>query len=173
MNKKALAVLCVFGIVAASAALHAEKKFTYSLHGITFDASIDFSSPEKAGLDALIMLHPKKSKLGKEKMSITAVLYDRNAQKLMGMGDAGLLNYTRTVFLGSDKVGKPIERVFAGKTIKGQVWNKKIPAPSTVEVYVITLSKGNKIGLGFCYNQDLKADEAQKVIVEIGASIRE
>jgi hypothetical protein len=160
-------------LVVSASIVHAEKKFTYSLHGVTFDSSLEFSSPEKAGTDALLMLHPKKSKAGKEKMGITAVLFDRNAQKLMGMKDAGFLNYTRTVFMGSADAGKPITRLFAGKKIQGQVLNKKIPVPSTIEVYVITLAKGNKIGLGFNYSQDMNAGEAQKVIAEIGQSLRE
>ncbi len=173
MKRRALAIMGAICLVLSATTIHAEKKFTYSVHGITFDSSLEFSSPKKAGTDALLMLYPKKSKSGKEKMSITAVLYDRNAQKLMGMKDAGFLNYTRTVFMGSAEAGKPIARVFAGKKIQGQVLNKKIPVPSTIEVYVITLAKGNKIGLGFHYNKDMAADEAQRVIAQIGESMRE
>jgi hypothetical protein len=172
MKNKALSCACII-ILAAASAVYAEKKFTYSLHGITFDTTAEFSSPVKSGVDALLMVSPVKSAPGKERMGITMVLYDRNAQKLMGMNDAGLLNYTRTVFMGSGTTGKPIERIFAGKKVKGQVLEKKIPAPSTVEVYVITLSKGNKIGIGFNYSREIKSEEAQRIITEIGASMRE
>ncbi len=172
MKNKTLAFVCCIILIAASAA-YAEKKFTYSLHGITFDTSLELSLPSKAGVDALLMVYPMKSAPGKEKMGITMVLYDRNAQKMMGMNDTGYLNYTRTVFMGSGSPGKPIERIFAGKKVKGQVLEKKIPAPSTVEVYVITLSKGNKIGIGFNYSRDIKTEEAQRIINEIGGSMRE
>ncbi len=172
MKKKAPAIIGIFCLVLSVSTIHAEKKFTYSVHGVAFDSSLEFSSPKKAGTDALLMLYPKKSKSGMEKMSITVVLYDRNTQKLMGMKDPGFLNYTRTVFMGSAEAGKPIARVFAGKKIQGQVLNKKIPVPSTIEIYVITLAKGSKIGLGFYYNKDM-ADEAQKVITQIGESMRE
>lgn len=173
MYKQAFAVLCMIGVVAVSAALYAEKKFTYSVHGVVFNTGLEFSQPAKAGTDAMLMVYPAKSDPGKESMGITMVLYDRNAQKLMGMGDAGLLNYTRTVFMGSADPGKPVERVFAGKKVKGQVLKKKIPAPSTVEVYLITLSKGNKIGIGINYGNTMKEDAARQVIDEIGASLRE
>jgi hypothetical protein len=172
MNNKALSCACIIILIAASAA-YAEKKFTYTLHGITFDTTMEFSSPAKSGVDALLMVSPAKSAPGKEIMGITMVLYDRNAQKLMGMNDTGLLNYTRTVFMGSGSAGKPVERIIAGKKVKGQLLVKKIPVPSTVEVYVITLSKGNKIGIGFNYTRDIKSEEAQKIITEIGASMRE
>jgi hypothetical protein len=173
MKRTTLGFIGAICLVVSVSIVHAEKKFTYSFHGVTVDSSLEFSSPKKAGTDALMMLYPKKSKAGKEIMGVTAVLYDRNAQKLMGMKDAGFLNYTRTVFMGSADAGKTITRVFAGKKIQGQVLNKKIPIPSTIEVYVITLAKGNKIGLGFNYSQDMNADEAQRVIAEIGESMRE
>ncbi|HNW28929.1 MAG TPA: hypothetical protein PKN50_10665 [Spirochaetota bacterium] len=173
MYKKAMGVLCVIGVVAVSAALYAEKKFTYSVHGIAFDASLEFSRPAKAGADAMLMVYPLNADPGKENMSITMVLYDRNAQKLMGMGDTGLLNYTRTVFMGSADPGKPVERVFAGKKVRGQALKKIIPVPSTVEVYLITLSKGNKIGIGISYSKNMKEDSARQVIDEIAASLRE
>jgi hypothetical protein len=173
MYNKAFLIICCVSIFAISAALYAEKKNTYSVHGITFDTTIAFSSPEKTGVDAMLMIYPRKSAPGKEKMGITMVLYNRNAQKMMGMGDKGLLNYTRTVFMGSDTSGKPIERMFAGKKVKGQVLDKKIPVPSTVEVYVVTLTNGNKIGMGFNYSQEMKTEEARQVIIEIGTSMRE
>ncbi len=170
MNRKVLALIC---IISMAAVLHAEKSYTYTLHGITFDSNVEFSLPVNAGVDALQMFHPRHAGPGKEKMGITAVLYDRNAQKMMGLGDTGLLNYTRTVFMGSATPGKPIERVFAGKKVTGQALNKKIPVPTTVEVYVITLSNGNKIGIGFNYTSQLKAEDAQRIIAGIGASMRE
>jgi len=163
----------MIGVVAVSAALYAEKKFTYSVHGVVFETSLEFSQPVKAGADAMLMVYPAKSDPGKENMGITMVLYDRNAQKLMGMGDTGLLNYTRTVFMGSADPGKPVERVFAGKKVRGQALKKKIPVPSTVEVYLITLSKGDKMGIGISYGKNMKEETARQVIDEIGATLRE
>jgi hypothetical protein len=159
-------------IAAAVMATGADKKYSYSLHGIKFVSSIEFSSPARAGVDALMMLHPRNAKPGKEKLGITAVLYTRDAQKLMGMGDPGLLNYTRSVFLGVANAGKPIERVLAGKSVKGDVVEKKIPAPLTVETYVLTLSNGSKVGIAFSYTPQFKTD-ADRSIAEIGASMKE
>jgi hypothetical protein len=171
MNKRLMIVVSVC-IVSAVMAGAAEKKKVCSLHGLKFESSVEFSSPAKAGVDALMMHHPRIARPGKEKLGITAVLYTRDAQKLMGMGDAGLLNYTKSVFLGVATAGKPIERVFAGKKVMGDVVEKKIPAPMTVETYVLTLSNGGKVGISFHYIPAFKAD-AERVITEIGASMKE
>lgn len=173
MTKKWFVVSALIVLTAAAvAAGAAEKKYACSLHGLTFESSAEFSAPEKAGLDALMVLHPRKAKPGKEKLGITAVLYTRGTQKAMGMGDAALLSYTRTTFMGAAAPGKPIERVFAGKKVRGDVVEKKIPVPTTIETYVLTLSNGSKVGISFNYIPQFKAD-ADRIIAEIAASIRE
>ena len=40
-------------------------------------------------------------------------------------------------------------------------------------LYDSKLSKGNKIGIGFYYSKQMKAEEARQVISEIGESMRE
>jgi hypothetical protein len=173
MNKRlSLVSALVVLITAAVLVSAAEKIHVFSLHGIKFKTGIEFSPPARAGVDALMMLHPRNAKPGKEKLGITAVLYTRDTQKLMGMGDPGLLNYTRSVFLGVAAAGKPIERVLAGKSVRGDVVEKKIPAPMTVETYVLTLSNGSKVGIAFSYSPQFKTD-ADRVIAEIGASMKE
>lgn len=174
MKKKMISIavtLCLIAAVAATAGA-AGKKYSCTLHGLTFESGVEFSAPEKAGLDAFMVLHPRKAKPGKEKMGIMAVLYTRETQKSMGMKDAGLLDYTRSVFMGVVKAGKPIERVFAGKKVRGDVAEKKIPVPMTVETYVLTLANGSRVGISFNYIPQFKA-EAEKIIAEIAASIRE
>ncbi len=166
-----VAILCLVAAVAVTIGA-AGKKYACTLHGLTFESGAEFSAPQKAGLDALLAVHPRKAKPGKEKMGIMAVLYSRETQKSMGMKDAGLLDYTRSVFLGVVKAGKPIERVFAGKKVRGDAAEKKIPVPMTVETYVLTLANGSRVGIAFNYIPQFKA-EAEKIIAEIAASIRE
>lgn len=153
--------------------VYAEKKIKYALHGIIFESSLIFSQPSKIGVDALLMVYPKNSRLGKEIMGITAVLYTKETQKNMGMDNVGLMNYTKTVFMGAAASGKTIERVFSGKKIKGEVVVKKIPVSSTVEIYIVNLSNGDKIGLGFNYTTQMKEVEVGQVIDEIGVTMKE
>ncbi|OHD64675.1 MAG: hypothetical protein A2176_10225 [Spirochaetes bacterium RBG_13_51_14] len=173
MIKKIMMTCVVLGIIAIICPVNAEKKFSYSLHGVTFETRVEFSSPAEAGTDALAMVYPKDSPPGEEKMSITAVLYTRDTQKLMGMSDPGLLNYTKSVFMGTAASGKTIERAFAGMSVKGEMLEKKIPSPSMIEVFIVTLLKGGKIGFCFKYTKEIRIEEAQKIIAEIGATLKE
>jgi hypothetical protein len=150
---KIMKICFILGIIAVFFPAYAEKKFSYSLHGVMFQTSLEFSSPAEAGTDALAMVYPKSSPPGEEKMSITAVLYTRN--------------------MGTAASGKTIEREFAGKSVKGEMLEKKIPSQSMIEVFIVTLSKGAKIGFCFKYTPEIKAEEAQKIITEIGASMKE
>ena len=127
MKMKKISIIVTLCLIAAVAVTvrAAGKKYACSLHGLTFESGAEFSAPEKAGLDALMVLHPRKAKPGREKLGIIAVLYTRAAQKTMGMGDAALLAYTRTTFMGVAAAGKQVERVFAGKKVRGDVSRKR------------------------------------------------
>lgn len=173
MTKKSFVVSALIVLTAAAvAAGAAEKKYACSLHGLTFESSAEFSAPEKVGLDALMVLHPRKAKPGKETLGITAVLYTRGTQKAMGMGDAGLLNYTKSVFMGVAKAGEKVCCMFRGKSVCGDRVEKKIPVPMIVETYVLALSDGSRVGISFNY-PPASRDEAMDLIAEIGASMRE
>ncbi len=167
MLKKSLPAIALSTFVVVMSALYGGGNYSYSLHGVTFESIAEFSSPEKAGVDALSMRYPKNAKQGKEKMSLTAVLYTATARKMMGMNDAGLLNYTRTAFMGVSRAGKPVERIFSGKKIRGDRVEKTIPVKATVEVYVIPLAEGACMGLGFSCDPAIPEEEAQGIIAHI------
>jgi len=138
------------------------------VHGLEFTPPIAFSAPAPAGFDALLVVHPADAKAGGEKVSLTAVAFPKDS----GMSDAELLEYVKTTFLATTSSGKPIERTFLGKPVKGQALEKKIPAPSSAEVYVVTKKNGDKVVLGFVTSPGF-AKEAQEAIAGIAATMKE
>lgn len=138
------------------------------VHGLRFAPPIAFSSPAPAGLDALLVVHPAEAKAGGEKLSLTAVAFEKDC----GMSDAELLDYVKTTFLAATAAGKPVERTILGRPVKGLALEKKVPAPSHAQVYVVTKSKGDKVVLGFVFGPGF-AEEAEKAIAAIAASMKE
>ncbi len=142
------------------------------IHDLTFVSTLEFSAPGSAGLDALLIVHPKDAKSGVEKMSITAVRFPADAVGAGGMADAELLEYVKTVFLATSRAGTPVERTFLARKVLGEVSEKSIPKPARVEVYVIPLKTGDKVVLGFVFAPEF-AVQAGQVIAEVAASLSE
>ena len=86
------------------------------------------------------------------------------------MTDAELLDYVKSTFLGASEGGKPVERTFLGKTVKGRALEKKIPAPSLAEVYVVTKKGGDKVVLAFVFAPDF-AEKAVPAIAGTAATM--
>ncbi|MBU4268121.1 MAG: hypothetical protein KJ808_04655 [Acidobacteria bacterium] len=142
------------------------------IHDLTFVSTLELSVPEPAGLDALLIVHPKDAKSGVEKMSITAVRFPADAVGAGGMSDAELLEYVKTVFLATSRPGTPVERTFLARKVLGEALEKSIPTPARAEVYVVSLKTGAKVVLGFVFAPDFAA-QAGQVIAEVAASLRE
>ncbi len=138
------------------------------VHGLTFSTSVELSAPAPAGLDALVLVHPKGAKPGAEKMSVTAVLFPGDS----GMKDPELLDYVKTTFLGSTAAGKPVERTILGRKATGEAIEKKIPSPSHAELYVVGLKKGGKVVLAFAFVSGFEK-EARAAIAEACSSVKE
>jgi hypothetical protein len=155
-------------LIAAGPAPAAGPPSAVEVHGLKFTPPIAFSAAAPAGLDALLVVHPPDAKAGGEKMGLTAVAFPKDS----GMSDAELLDYVKSTFLGASASGKPVERTFLGKPVKGQSLEKKIPAPSNAEIYVTTKKSGDKVVLGFVYLPGF-AKEAQDAIVGIAATMKE
>lgn len=155
-------------LTAAAPAHAAGPPHAVEVHGLTFSPPIAFSAPVPAGLDALLVFHPPDAKAGGEKVSLTAVAFPKGS----GMSDGELLDYVKSTFLATSASGTPIERTFLGKPVKGQALEKKIPAPSTAEIYVVTKRNGDKVVLGFVASTGFEK-EAQETIVGIAATMKE
>jgi hypothetical protein len=142
------------------------------IHELTFNTTFEFSAPAPAGLDALLMVHPKDAKSGVEKMSITAVRFPADAVGAGGMSDAELLEYVKTTFLATSVAGTLVERAFLTQKIRGEALMKSIPVPAQAEVYVVLLKTGVKIVLGFVFATGFAA-QAGQIISEVAASLSE
>lgn len=155
-------------LVAAGPASAAGPAPAVEVHGLKFVPPIAFSAPAPAGLDALLVVHPADAKAGGEKMSLTAVAFPKDS----GLSDAELLAYVKTTFLATSASGRPLERTFLGKPVKGQALEKKVPAPSNAETYVVTKKNGDKVVLGFVFSPGF-AKEAQEAIAGIASTMKE
>jgi len=153
---------------AAPLALSAASPAVVQLHGLRADSPVPFSAPEGAGLDAVRAVHPPAAKAGGEKLAVTAVAFPKDS----GMSDAELVEYVKTTFLATSAPGRRVVRLFLGREVTGQGLEKKVPAPSLAEVYVVTKRKGDKVVLAFVF-APLFAKEAESAISAIAATMKE
>ncbi len=167
MTRPIVMALAAVHIGAASASA-AGPPSAIEVHGLKLTPPIAFSAPAPAGLDALLAVHPADAKAGGEKVSLTAVAFPKDS----GMSDAELLDYVKTTFLATSASGKPVMRTYLGKKVTGQALEKKIPAPSSAEIYVVTKKSGDKVVLGFVFSPGF-AKEAQEAIAGIAATMKE
>ncbi|MBP7735079.1 MAG: hypothetical protein KA369_03825 [Spirochaetes bacterium] len=174
MKQTAFFIMSVAAIlIALSAVAPAEPKYPVTVHGIGFTTGVEFSAPQKAGLNALLLVYPKNSSPGKEGMSIMAVLYDREQKKELDKAKIDLIEYTRSTFMGSVVAGTAIKKKFGPRAARGERFAKKIPRPVTAEVYLVPLKNGSSVALGFQWQADMKADAAERIIAEAAATFRE
>jgi len=157
-------------LLASSAALVAVAvpPAVLELHGLKSTPPIPFSAPEAAGLDAVRVVHPAAAKAGGEKLAVTAVAFPKDS----GMTDVELLEYVKTTFLGTSAPGRKVVRTFLGREVAGQALEKKIPAPSLAEVYVLTKKGGDKVVLAFVFDPDF-AETAVPAIAGTAATMTE
>jgi len=168
MNSRFAPAFAAILLLSGTPVAAAEPPPSIEVHGLKCTPSIAFSAPTKAGLNALLVVHPADAKSGGEKMSLTAVAFPKDS----GMSDVELLGYVTSTFLASSAPGKPVERTFLGNKVTGRAIEKKIPAPSLAEIYVATKKNGDKVILGFVFSPDF-AKEADKVIAGIAATLKE
>ena len=163
----AIVLTVIAGTASTAAAGHVSR-----VHGLSFSTTLEFSLPGKAGLDAVCSVFPKDAKPGAESMSITAVRFPAEAVGAGGMSDAELLDYVKTAFLAATGAGRPVERTFLSQKVKGEAFAKTIPVPAQAEIYVIALTDGAKVVLGFAFAPKFAA-QAGLAIGEVAASLKE
>ncbi len=157
-------------LAAAAAALTAfgVSPAVLDLHGLKSTPSIPFSAPEPAGLDAVRVVHPPGAKPGGEKLALTAVAFPKDS----GMTDSELLDYVKTTFLATSAPGRRVVRTFLGREVAGEGLQKKVPAPSAAEVYVVTKKGGDKVVLAFVFEPGF-ADRTEQAIAAIASTMKE
>lgn len=154
--------------------LRAESPPTVSLFGVTLQTEVQFSAPQKVGLDAFSLVYPAAAKPDAVGLEIILVRMDAEMQQQMGGADRELLEYGKTVFLGI--TGKPKEsimRQFAGKPVKGELHESAIPRPSRAEIYLISLKNGAKLMISFRSFAKMKAGEAEGITSQAAKTFKE
>jgi hypothetical protein len=141
---------------------------------IGFEVPLAFSSPQKVGMDAAAMMHPPESGLGKAQMEITLVGVPKDMAESLGNQDAEILNYVKATFLGdATPATKSVERSFLGKKVVGQAQVTSIPKKGELELYLIPLSDGDKVAVGFTRDAGFPKEKADSVIAKVAQSFKE
>jgi hypothetical protein len=141
---------------------------------IGFQTPVAFSSPEKIGLNAAALNHPPESGLGKAQMEITLVGVPKGMAEGLGNKDDEILKYVKTTFLGTAiPAAKKVERTFLGKKVAGEAQSTTIPKKGELEIYLIPLSDGDKVAVGFVRDAQFPQDKAEGVINTVAQSLKE
>lgn len=141
---------------------------------ISFEVPVAFSSPQKIGMDAAAMMHPPESAPGKAQMEITLVGVPKDMAESMGNKEADIMQYVKTTFLGhATPATKKVERSFLGKKVVGEAQATSIPKKGELEVYLIPLSDGDRVALGFVRDTAFPKDKADGVINAVAKSLKE
>ena len=146
---------------------------THSVKSITFQTPVEFGKPTPFGLEAFSLVHPTNSKPGDESFEIRLVFISKEMLKNMAMNDHKLLQYIKSVFLGTaKKAEKKSTRYFLGKSITGEVLSKKIPKALRLEAYLLTLKDESKLVIAFVYKKEMDAKNAQNIISVVARTLR-
>ncbi len=141
---------------------------------ISFQTPVDFSNPQKLGLDAVALMHPPDCGLGKGQMEISLVAVPKDMAESLGNKDAEILSYVKTTFLGSAvPAAKTVERSFLGKKVAGEAQTTSIPKKSELELYLVPLSDGDKVTVAFKWDAAFPKEKADSVIAKVAQSFKE
>ena len=141
---------------------------------IGFQTPLDFSAPQKLGLDAVALTHPPDCALGKGQMEISLVAVPKDMAESMGNKDAEVMSYVKITFLGAaTPATKTVERSFLGKKVVGEAQATSIPKKSEMELYLIPLADGDKVAVAFKWDAPFPKEKAAGVITKVAESFKE
>jgi len=165
-----IALLFAFLTVQISGAETGDQKWWK----VSFKTPVAFSSPQKVGLDAVALVHPPESGLGRGQMEITLVGVPKDMQESMGNKDAEVLAYVKATFLASTlPATKSVERSFLGKKVVGGAQSVSIPKKGELEIYLVPLSDGDKVAVGFTRDVAMPKEKAESIINMVAQSFKE
>jgi hypothetical protein len=132
---------------------------------VAFEAPVAFSPPQEIGMDAVALLHPPDSALGKAQMEIALVGVPKEMQESFGNNDTELMNYLKTTFMATgEPAEKKVERTFLGAKVVGDAQSNTIPKETWLELYLVTLSDGDKIAVGFTRDAAMPQEAAESIV---------
>jgi len=150
------------------------ETFTNTWWKVAFETPVAFSPPKEIGLDAVSLLHPPDSGLGKASMEIVLIAVPKEMQEAFNSNDAEILNYIKQTFLALNSPAKAkVERTFLGTQSAGERHATTIPKNKSIEVYQLTLADGDKIALAFVRDAVMTEDAAEKVGALVASTFKE
>ncbi|MBU1568175.1 MAG: hypothetical protein KJ630_21445 [Proteobacteria bacterium] len=141
---------------------------------VAFNSPVPFSPPKEIGMDAVALLYPAKSKLGQSQLEVTLVALPKEMQESFANNDVEIANYVKGTFLASAKSSeKTTKRTFLGIQAVGEIQSTSIPKSSTLELYLLPLSDGDKIAVAFSKDSAMASDAAEGIIKMIASTFKE
>jgi hypothetical protein len=120
------------------------------------------------------MFYPNNVALGKESLEIDIVFFPKDMIKNSDMTDRELLDYAKATYFGAKDIAQEqFQREFMGKSVTGDLQQSSIPSRSTLESYLIPLSNGRKMAVGFRKYGETTDDATEKVMGTIAGTIKE
>lgn len=141
------------------------SSFSYTVAGLTFQSPVELKT-EPSGSNATMVSLADNTKTDQFYM-----VFFTTPTTDQPMSDSELTNYGKSTYMGSAKPATDkTSRLFFGTPLEGTLQTTSIPAPSTLETYLLPLADGKKVFVGIKYS--LPKDEADTLINAIGASIK-
>jgi hypothetical protein len=141
---------------------------------IGFQTPLAFSNPQKLGLDAVVLVHPPESGLGKGQMEIILVAVPKDLKESLGNKDEETRKYIKGTFLGSTlPATRSAERSFLGKKVVGEGQAVSIPKSSELELYLVPLANGDEVAVAFKWDAAFPKDKAEGVMNKVAQSFKE
>jgi hypothetical protein len=169
--KNSLLILLLFFFT--SNVVQGQTNKTYSWQNLSFETGVEFSEPQKAGVDAVSLFYPASASLDDTLFTITLVEIPRQMQEESKMTDAELVGYVKSVYLATALPAKESkERQILGKAVKGEVQEKTIPKKSRLEVYLLTLAN-KKVVISFSSDAKMEQETVEKIISTLAKSLKD
>jgi hypothetical protein len=144
----------------------------YQVFQIQFQSALQFSGPEKQGLDAMAFSYPAGANYSQVEFSVMFILYPAEAREAMQMSDPEFLEYARITFLANGGMPDDLKlRKVDGRSIEFQVTRKAIPMPGIQEAGIIALPDGYSLVIGFDISEKYSKEEAEALVTEVLESL--
>ena len=163
------AILTALILLTPACSAQTAKGFRTTWRGVTFETPVAFSTPRKLGLDAAVLVYPKRQKPGKGAMELTLAAISPDMRESFGNDDAAVISYVASTFLGASGQAQQSSALrVLEKEIAGHRYHSTIPATQDTDLYLIPLPGGGHIALALTRRGETVApDNARRVLEAI------
>lgn len=149
-----------------------EKAFTYEAFNFGFQSPVELQVKDVGAVPGTAVSAGIMGVDGKLKLNAVFSLIDETTRQVLNKEQA--FQDAKATYLG---IYKPATehpaRVFFGRQMAGDKQTTAIPAPATAESYLVETPQGQWLFVGVKYHSALPADEAEKIISLMAATLKE